>query len=654
MSSAQYNVDRLIMSGRVALHYEDYVLSIQYFNQAISQKPFLWEPWQLRAVAKFYLDDYAGATEDASEAIYLNPYVSELYDLRAVCNIRQKNFDDAISDYDKAVRLVPDNRNYRYNRAVCHLEKKDYEACSTELDTVIMKWSKYAPAYLVKAEVSLLTHDTLKATEWIDRSLEIDAYNAEAWRVRANIALSAEDWKKADELYSKVVHLKPKNVPSYLNRAVARLKLNNLRGAMQDYDFALEFDPTNFLGHYNRGLLRQQVGDDNRAIEDFNFVLSLEPDNLMALLNRAMLLDQTGDLRGAIRDYSRIINEFPNFWTGLKYRAGCYRRLGMNAKAEQDEFRILKAQMDKHIGIQQRWSKKKLMETRKKSEVDLDKYASIVVEDEQENANVEYKSEYRGRIQNRHVDSDLQPFIVLSPLEYNNTVNSNKPFHQKVEEINLQLSRLYRSHIYLSALPHQLPPEKTAGMFAMTDTLTAMIHAARNERDAMQLFLARSVAYTVMQNYQDAIRDLDIYLGMDTTASFAMLQKAVCQARLMDYETAETPNERNMRSAGVIADFDKAIRMDPDNTYAVYCKGTYLAMRGDNAKALECFNACISKDNRFPEAYYNRGLINLRLGNKEKAIIDLGKAGEQGLYQAYSIIKENSKTDDNKTGKKKK
>ena len=41
-AKAQYNVNRLITNGEVALHYEDYVLSIQYFNKALAQKPYLW------------------------------------------------------------------------------------------------------------------------------------------------------------------------------------------------------------------------------------------------------------------------------------------------------------------------------------------------------------------------------------------------------------------------------------------------------------------------------------------------------------------------------------------------------------------------------------------------------------------------------------
>ena len=63
---AQYNIDRLVMIGRSALYYEDYVLSIQYFNQAISAKPYLYEPWYFRGIAKYYLDDYRGAESDCT------------------------------------------------------------------------------------------------------------------------------------------------------------------------------------------------------------------------------------------------------------------------------------------------------------------------------------------------------------------------------------------------------------------------------------------------------------------------------------------------------------------------------------------------------------------------------------------------------------
>ena len=138
---AQYNVERLLVSGQVALHYEDYVLSIQYFNQVLSLKPYLYQPWQYRAVAKFYLDDFTGAETDVSEAIRLNPYIDGLYDLRAISRIRQEKYQDAISDYTRAIALEPQVRNYWYNRVICRLKDKQYEEAQAETDSLISRWA---------------------------------------------------------------------------------------------------------------------------------------------------------------------------------------------------------------------------------------------------------------------------------------------------------------------------------------------------------------------------------------------------------------------------------------------------------------------------------------------------------------------------------
>ena len=45
---AQINTERVMMIARNALYFEDYVLSIQYFNQVISAKPYLFEPYFYR------------------------------------------------------------------------------------------------------------------------------------------------------------------------------------------------------------------------------------------------------------------------------------------------------------------------------------------------------------------------------------------------------------------------------------------------------------------------------------------------------------------------------------------------------------------------------------------------------------------------------
>ena len=136
-ANAQYNVDRLIMNGEVALHYDDYVLSIQYFNKVLALKPYLWLPWYDRAVAKFYLDDYIGSQSDASKAIDLNPYIEQIFDLRAISRIRQEKYQDAVSDYDRAIRLNPSVSSFWVNRAICRTPHRPTIGCRRALASTL-------------------------------------------------------------------------------------------------------------------------------------------------------------------------------------------------------------------------------------------------------------------------------------------------------------------------------------------------------------------------------------------------------------------------------------------------------------------------------------------------------------------------------------
>ena len=72
---AQINTERVMTIARNALYFEDYVLSIQYFNQVINAKPYLYEPYFFRALAKINLDDFQGAEADCDLAIQRNPFV---------------------------------------------------------------------------------------------------------------------------------------------------------------------------------------------------------------------------------------------------------------------------------------------------------------------------------------------------------------------------------------------------------------------------------------------------------------------------------------------------------------------------------------------------------------------------------------------------
>ena len=86
----------MIDIGRNAIYFDDYVLAIQYFNLVINSKPYLYEPYFYRALAKFYLDDYTGAEADCSRAIERNPFFPSSYQVRGLSRIKLGKLSTAV------------------------------------------------------------------------------------------------------------------------------------------------------------------------------------------------------------------------------------------------------------------------------------------------------------------------------------------------------------------------------------------------------------------------------------------------------------------------------------------------------------------------------------------------------------------------------
>ena len=84
-----------------------------------------------------------------------------------------------------------------------------------------------------------------------------------------------------------------------------------------------------------------------------------------------------------------------------------------------DEFRLLKAQLDKQNGVQQRWSKAKLRRVRQLNDFDIEKYDQWI-ELPDEVSTTEYSSKTRGFVQNMKGSTELMPMFALSYYKYRN------------------------------------------------------------------------------------------------------------------------------------------------------------------------------------------------------------------------------------------
>ena len=77
----------------------------------------------------------------------------------------------------------------------------------------------------------------------------------------------------------------------------------------------------------------------------------------------------------------------------------------------------------------------------------------------------------------------------------------------------------------------------------------------------------------------------------------------------------------------------------PDFPYIHYNLGNLYCLSDDLPEAINQYTKAIEQYPYLPEAYYNRGLVLIYLKDKAKGCIDLSKAGELGVADAYPVIK---------------
>ena len=623
--SAQINTDRVMTIGRNALYFEDYVLSIQYFNQVISAKPYLAEPYFYRGLAKMNLDDFQGAEADCSEAIDRNPFVVNAYQIRGISRIRQKNYKGAIQDYERALKLEPENISLWHNLALCRMRESDYAQARADLDTLIRISPRYTDAYLMRTEVSLKQKDTLLAMTDADKAIEMDRYNPDTWASRGMLFLQRSKYQDAESDLTEAIRLSVRNAGLYINRALARYHQNNLRG------------------HYNRGLLRAQVGDDNRAIEDFDFVLSVEPDNMMATFNRGLLRDKTGDYQGAVNDFSAVLDEYPNFLAGYQYRAQVLRKMGELHRAEADEFKVLKAQLDAQNGVKKTQTAS-ADKTRKKSDKNMNNYRKIIVADNEEEES-KYKTDYRGRVQDKNITILPQPMYVLSYYERQEEVKRQVNFSKYIDDLNNR--HVLPQRLLITNNEASLTEQQVKQHFAAIDEESAAI---MDDPDNALHYYRRALDFYLVQDFDSALKDLDDAIERDSTFFPAYFTRAVVHYKQIEFRKRDVgyeieglndkqPQVRGIDYAVIRDDLDKVISLAPDFVYAYYNRANILVSMKDYRGALVDYNKAIELDSRFSDAYYNRGLTNIFLGNNRQGIQDLSKAGELGIFAAYNVIK---------------
>lgn len=666
--TAQVNTDRVMMIGKNALYFEDYVLAIQYFNQVITAKPYLADPYYFRAMSKFLLDDFKGAEEDASECLKRNPYYTAAYQLRGAARQNQEKYELAATDYQRSLEFFPEDRITLVNMGIVNVEMEQYEVAEKFFDVLLRRFPDYTPGYLTRAQMHLEKKDTVNAMTDLNKAIEIDPYTAQSFAARGVLYLQQKTYNQALADLDEAIRLDPYFEGNYINRGLVKYHLNDLRGAMADYDRVIEMDENNIIARFNRGLLRAQVADNNRAIRDFDKVIELEPDNIIAYLNRAMLHKETGNSTAAMADLDVVLAAHPDFFTGYYMRSELKRELDDLRGAEND-YLLARTEEAKARSVattspepfKKDGEQADTKDTREQADQDIDKFNMLVVADEESSQKTEYQRQSRGKVQNIHAPVELEPMFVLTYYERAYEVHRPVYYSETMDRANSEMNLNWMLKVTNNeASLNELQIETH---FRSIDNYSMRLE---NEPANTALYFGRALDFMLVQDYENALKDLQRVLSFSPNMLLARFARAVVRSKQLEYDrTLSEPMMMNApagidlpelgKIAGkpklpeistktieyeeILKEYEEIIRINPGFIYAYYNRAEIYSLEKDYRAAISDYTEAINQEPQFAEAYFNRGISRLAIGETALGLDDLRKAGELGIVQSYSIIK---------------
>lgn len=653
LASAQVNTDQVLNVGRNAMYFDDYVLAIQYFNQAIQAKPYLDRPYFYRAVAKLNLDDFAGAEADASRALELNPFITDAWEARGVARQNQGNDAGAVDDYAHALALLPHNRQILHNMAAAQTSAGMLAEADSSYAQLIKHYPGFENAYLGRARLRLAQKDTTRALADIDHALQINDNSFNAHVMAADLAMRSSQ-AEADTFASALNHLQaaiklqPRLAGLYVNRAYLRYRQNDWFGAMDDYDYALQLDPVNQMALFNRGILAMETSSWDRATHDFSRVLEMDPNDFRARYNRAVAYAGKHQYAKAVDDASHVIEAFPDFPTGYMMRSEYERAQGNLAAAQRDANRA------KAITARLHPDKQGKIDTKNPNEPDTDtepspeavrrQFASLLTVDD----NTDFRDEYnnsaiRGRVQDKNLTIETEPMIELA---YYTSTSEVKPSTYYIKEIDdLNSTRELRHRVLVTNRVPRLDDDDIIDRHFKSIKYYNSYLATHQPR-AID-FIARALDFVTVRDYASAIRDLDRAIALTPDYAPAYMLRAQSRHRqIQSGAVADEAKDAASRDAiiaasrdDMLADIDRVIALTPRNAFAWFNRGNAMLEIGDLNAAMQAYNQAIDLKPDFGEAYYNRGYTRLKSGQRAQGIADMGRAGELGIVAAYNLMK---------------
>ena len=641
--SAQYDRDAFFMRGRRALADGRYAMAIENFNILAQLDTADYWNYFFRGIAKYNLGDLRGAKKDFDRSVRINPVFTNGYHYRGITDSRFGDYESALANLEKAIELRPGNVSLYFSRGVTYFLSQQFDKAVADFDMYIRKEPKDPSAYLNRGASWLFIGDTLKAVNDYNKAIKLDRFDPEGYVRRGRLYAGQGDYAAAIADMDRAIELDTTNTFAYFNRAIMYYEQENYKAAMTDLNRVLKDEPGNALTLYNRGLINANLGAYEDALSDMDRVIEINPDNVLAHFNRASILIELGMYKDAVADYDKAIELYPDFAKAYMNRSYVHQLLG-NKKASKKDYDT---------------AQQKVKEYREKSASDetsfadtTRKYSSLLALDA-EFAKKDFNDEL---LQHRDIDIKLRPmyrFVLTGQKDdtmyalsqkYENPliahIMKKLPVGVEIRNDNVTLSDAAMAEAEKAAWNTTAPAADETFLRALYDYAgkhynsalsyygQAIEGAAESGVDGLYkafYHMNRGSLRAEMIEFIASIESNVQVLSMDDSGN--------TRARVKDQVV------RKYDYSDAIADMKEAMTVVQDIPYMYFNLGNLYCLSAEHVNSIENYTKAIELYPYMGDAYFNRGLVLIYLKDREKGCIDLSRAGELGVQDAYGVIK---------------
>lgn len=638
----QLNKAYFFYVGRSFLIDNKYEDAIETLNVLLKVDENAYEAYFLRGIAKYNLDDLLGAEADFTRAIEKNPVYTTAYQYRAITRSRLGNYDDALKDFREAIDLRPDLPGPYYSRGVTFFLSQQFKEAIADFNQFIKYENKVADAYINRGSCHLFLKDTVRAYEDYNTAIRTNREDPNGYNRRGSLYMAQKSYDLALDDFNKAIACDSSYLISYFNRALVYSNTNKPVQSLADFDKVIELDSTSSLTYFNRAITRSQIGDYNRALEDYNKVVFYSPNNVLVYYNRALLYTQLGDLQSAANDYSRAIELYPDFASAYLNRSNI-KYLLKDTKGSKHDRNIAERKIADY--------RSKLSDTTFSIYADTSRRFNQLLSFDTKMTGSQFE-----KITARSDNITLLPlfkFTLTNP-DTVRTVDPKRYYLQRVETFRKDVGNP------LLALSIGESTISADSLIAMDRALAAEISGRDVEWHTL---FQRAITQGLIRQYTNSVNTYTVAIDKSPSNPFLYLNRSTTRSEMIDFISSidnsyqritidsdpvnrlKNNSSRTYNYDEAISDLNKAAKLFPEFAHIYYNRGNLQALSGRLPEAFDDYSQAISLNPGFAEAYFNRGLVQIFMKDTRKGLLDMSKAGELGIKEAYTVLKRFSQND---------